>query len=75
MEKTIKKILNDNISNSEVLVDGADAKYTVKIVSDIFLDKSIIDRHKVVYSLLDKYIKTGEIHALTIKASTTDESR
>ena len=40
MEKTIKKILTDNISNSEVLVDGADAKYTVKIVSDIFLDKS-----------------------------------
>ncbi len=75
MEETIKKILTDNISDSKVHVEGSDAKFTVKVVSDIFLDKSIIDRHKVVYSLLDKYIKTGEIHALTIKASTTNESR
>ena len=75
MEETIKKILTDNIRNSDVSVEGEDAKFTVKIVSDIFSDKSVIDRHKVVYSLLDKYIKTGEIHALTIKASTTDESR
>ncbi|MFL2568749.1 MAG: BolA/IbaG family iron-sulfur metabolism protein [Gammaproteobacteria bacterium] len=75
MEETIKKILTDNIRNSDVSVEGGDAKFTVKIVSDIFTDKSVIDRHKVVYSLLDKYIKTGEIHALTIKASTTDESR
>ena len=75
MEETIKKILTDNMANSEVLVEGSDAKFTVKIVSDIFLNKSVIDRHKVVYSLLNKYIKTGEIHALTIKASTTDESR
>ena len=75
MEETIKKILTDNISDSKVLVEGGDAKFTVNIVSDIFLDKSIIDRHKVIYSLLDKYIKTGEIHALTIKASTTNESR
>ena len=75
MEETIKKILTDNITDSKVLVEGGDAKFTVKIVSDVFLDKSIIDRHKVVYSLLDKYIKTGEIHALTIKASTTNESR
>ena len=75
MEETIKKILTDNISDSKVLVEGSDAKFTVTVVSDIFLDKSIIDRHKVIYSLLDKYIKTGEIHALTIKASTTNESR
>ena len=48
MEETIKKILTDNMVNSEVLVEGSDAKFNVKIVSDIFLNKSIIDRHKVV---------------------------
>ena len=48
MEETIKKILTDNIANSEVFVEGSDAKFTVKIVSDIFLNKSVIDRHKVV---------------------------
>ena len=45
MEETIKKILTDNISDSKVLVEGSDAKFTVIVVSDIFYDKSIIDRH------------------------------
>ena len=37
--------------------------------------KTIIQRHKMIYTLLDAYIKTGEIHALTIKAHTVSESK
>ena len=37
--------------------------------------KSTIQRHKMVYALLNDYIKTGEIHALTIKAMSPDESK
>ena len=33
-----------------------------------------IDRHKIIYAALDSYIKSGEIHALTIKSLTIDES-
>ena len=40
----------------------------------IFKDKTIIDRHKIIYAALDSYIKSGEIHALTIKSLTIDES-
>ena len=29
----------------------------------------------MIYALLEKYIKTGEIHALTIKAMTLSESK
>ena len=29
----------------------------------------------MIYAIVDKYIKTGEIHALTIKASTLGESK
>ena len=75
MEEMIKKILSENIDKSNVSVEGSEAKYTVKVVSDIFLNKTIIERHKVVYALLDKYIKSGEIHALTIKASTVNETK
>ena len=39
----------------------------------MFLGKNTIDRHKIIYALLDEYIKSGEIHALTIKAYTLDE--
>jgi len=74
MEDIIKKILSEKIVDSNVVVDGGDSKYTVHVISDIFVGKSVIDRHKIVYAALDKYIKSGEIHALTIKSLTIDES-
>ena len=73
MEEIIKKVLNENIDESIISVSGSEAKYTVEIASDMFLDKNTIDRHKIIYALLDEYIKSGEIHALTIKAYTLDE--
>ena len=74
MEDIIKKILSEKIVDSNVVVDGGDSKYTVHVISDIFVGKSVIDRHKIIYAALDKYIKSGEIHALTIKSLTIDES-
>ncbi len=75
MEEIIKKVLNENIDESIINVSGSEAKYTVEIASNLFLGKSTIDRHKIIYALLDKYIKSGEIHALTIKALTLDENK
>jgi len=74
MEDIIKKILSEKIVDSNIVVDGGDSKYTVHVISDIFVGKSVIDRHKIIYAALDKYIKSGEIHALTIKSFTVDES-
>ena len=73
MEEIIKKVLNENIDESIISVSGSEAKYTVEIASNLFLGKNTIDRHKIIYALLDEYIKSGEIHALTIKAHTLDE--
>tara|TARA_B100000530_G_C15906141_1_gene467417 strand:- start:10 stop:237 length:228 start_codon:yes stop_codon:yes gene_type:complete len=73
MEEIIKKVLNENIDESIISVSGSEAKYTVEIASDMFLGKNTIDRHKIIYALLDEYIKSGEIHALTIKSYTLDE--
>ena len=59
----------------ELSVEGAESKYTVNVISDEFDGKSTIQRHKMIYALLDNYIKTGEIHALTIKAMAPSESQ
>ena len=75
MEKLIKKALHESIENSEVKVEGSESKYTVHVISNVFSGKSTIDRHKLVYSALNQYIQTGEIHALTIKSHTLDESK
>ena len=74
MEDLIKKILTETIIDSSVTVEGGESKYTVKVISEIFKDKTIIERHKIIYAALDSYIKSGEIHALTIKSLTIDES-
>ena len=74
MEDLIKKVLSNQIKDSLVTVEGGESKYTVQVISDIFKDKTIIDRHKIIYAALDSYIKSGEIHALTIKSLTIDES-
>ena len=74
MEDLIKKILAEKIIDASITVEGAESKYTVKVVSEIFKGKTIIERHKIIYSALDSYIKSGEIHALTIKSLTIDES-
>ena len=74
MEDLIKKILSDQIKDSLVTVEGGESKYTVQVISNIFKDKTIIDRHKIIYAALDSYIKSGEIHALTIKSLTMNES-
>ena len=46
--------------------------FKVKIISDDFKDKSLIERHRMVYSILDEMIKK-EIHAISIEARTTQE--
>ena len=74
MKDVITKILSEGIKYNKLLVEGSESKYEVQIVSDIFENKSTIQRHKMIYALLDSYIKTGEIHALTIKAMTPGES-
>ena len=75
MKDVITKVISDEIKYSDLRVEGSEAKYEVKIVSDVFDGKSLIQRHKIIYALLDSYIKTGEIHALTIKAMTISESK
>jgi len=47
--------------------------FAVTIVSNAFKEKSEIEKHRLVYLAVDDLMKT-EIHALSIKAITTDEN-
>jgi stress-induced morphogen len=44
----------------------------VKVVSDAFKGKTLLDRHRMIYQALDAPMKDGRIHALEIKAETLD---
>ena len=75
MKDAITEAISKGIEFDNLSVEGSESKYTVSVISDTFIGKSTIQRHKMIYVLLDGYIKTGEIHALTIKAMTLDESK
>ena len=47
--------------------------FNVTIISDQFTGKSTIERHRMVYLAVDDLMRT-EIHALSIKALTPEES-
>ena len=46
----------------------------VRIVSDVFKGRNLLDRHRMIYQALDEPMKDGRIHALELKAETTDGS-
>ena len=47
--------------------------FIVNIVADIFNDKTLIQRHRMVYAAVDDIMHV-EIHALSIQAKTPEES-
>jgi len=47
--------------------------FAVSITADAFNDKSLIERHRLVYLAVNDLMKT-EIHALSIKALATNEN-
>ncbi len=68
----IRKAMPD----SEVsLVDktGMMDHFRVRIVSEAFAGKNLLDRHRLVQQSLDEPMKDGRIHALEIKAHTPEE--
>jgi acid stress-induced BolA-like protein IbaG/YrbA len=61
------------IADSEVEINGDGSKFEARVVSDSFDGLSTIKRHKLVYAVLNEHIKSGAIHALSIKAFTRNE--
>ena len=46
---------------------------SVQVVSEAFTGKPLVQRHKMVYSILDHELKTG-VHALALKTKTPQEA-
>jgi stress-induced morphogen len=53
---------------------GTRDHFSITVVSDHFKGKNLLDRHRMVYQALDEPMKDGRIHALEIKAETTEGS-
>ena len=63
----IKEIIEETLKGSLAEIEGGEGKYTASIIYDGFEGLNIVKRHKLVYSSLDSYIKSGELHAISLK--------
>ncbi|CAL7940214.1 unnamed protein product [Xylocopa violacea] len=82
IEGSIKKKLIDSLSPSYIEVinesymhnvpKGSETHFKVVVVSDLFKDKSLVQRHRMVNKLLQTELEGG-VHALSIVAKTPDQ--
>ena len=68
----IKLMIENGMSSALVNVDGDGTHFDAVIVSDEFEGKSLIERHKLVYSVLGDAMKE-RIHALSLKTFTPEQ--
>lgn len=69
----IKIKLESGIENAKITLEGDGCSCSATIISPVFKDMSLIQRQRKVLSIVSNEIKSGELHALSIKAYTPDE--
>ena len=69
----VKALLEEQMPGSEVLVEGEGCDFRLTVISDAFEGALPVKRQQMVYAHLDAYIKTGEIHAVTMTTLTRSQ--
>ena len=66
-------LVEQEIDGSKATVSGDGSKFEAHVVSESFEGIGAVKRHQMIYAVLEDHIKSGAIHALTIKAFTPTE--
>lgn len=72
----VKERIEIGIGDCHCLVNefsGGQDHYSVVVVSDAFVGKPLLSRHRMIMDLFQAEIETGEVHALTIQAWTVQQ--
>ncbi|KAM0727681.1 BolA-like protein 2 [Formica fusca] len=74
-EEHIKNKVTEGLKASHVEVvdesDGCGAKFSVVVVSNLFQGKPTLQRHRLVYGVLEEELKT--IHAISVTTLTPEQ--
>jgi acid stress-induced BolA-like protein IbaG/YrbA len=69
----IQQILQIALPQASINVQGDGRHFSVRVIAELFIGKSLVDRQRYIYQLVDEHIQSGAIHALSIKAKTPAE--
>jgi acid stress-induced BolA-like protein IbaG/YrbA len=70
----LKIKLSQGFTNADITIEGDGCNCSALIISDEFQDLSLLERQKKVLALVNDEIRSGELHALSIKARTPAEA-
>lgn len=70
----IQAKIESGIENSVVTMDGDGCNCSTLVVSPVFEGMSLLSRQRAVMSLVSDDIKSGELHALSVKTRTPEEN-
>ncbi len=69
----LKILIEKGIPGAEVQVSGEGCNAAVVVVAEAFAGKSLLAQQRMVYACVDDLIKSGELHALSIKSYTPEQ--
>ena len=65
-EKIRSNILNV-LPEASISFHEKDCNFKIKIISKQFTGLNVIQRHKLILGALEKFIKSGELHAVSLE--------
>ncbi|MBK52450.1 MAG: cell division protein BolA [Gammaproteobacteria bacterium] len=69
----IAALLEEAFPDCRISVEGGEGKFLVTAVGDAFDGLNAVKRQQAVYSVLNGFISSGAIHAVTMRLSTPAE--
>lgn len=69
----LQQLLNQAYPNAQVDVQGDGTHFFITLIDDYFENLSLIKRQRDVYSYLQAYIDSGELHAVSMNVKTPNE--
>ena len=69
----IQKKLESSIGQSKVAMEGDGCTCSAVVGSPIFEGLSLLQRQRIVLAVVSEEIKSGELHALSVKTYTPNE--
>jgi acid stress-induced BolA-like protein IbaG/YrbA len=73
LERKIETALRTGFADADIRLDLQGNKALVEVTGPMFAGKTRVQRSKLVYQVIDEFIRSGELHAVTIKAQTQEE--
>lgn len=71
--EAVATLIRNGIPGARVEVTGDGSHFEALVVSEIFADKGLIEKQRLVMATVKPQIESGELHALSIKTFTPEQ--